>query len=478
MQQSRVAILASAMSLLSIGAEVAAQAPKSTKPPEVGSQEKLEDKVDRLERELQELRSATETVGVGRGGTKTPRLFDAGLLESGLRFQDDVATTESDRVKVGGRIDFEFYDLHANRNDLGAYRDANQFGLNGGSTEFRVRRLELALGLELIEDFRFQSRLTLDPVVRDQDEGAVDIDEAYLRFGNFFRNLFGIEDASHTYVQVGNFFRWERDFLNRWSESFSLAGTSFYRDEVTGIQIGGDFEEGLFYRIGFDNGSNLGSRDAGVGATRGVTGAVGNAPILHDNEQLGDLNNNKDFSLGLGFKGAFEEPELEYRAAISYREGKLSAPEVSFLRLVSTAYDGGTKKSRLGFLAGFDWDLESLRFGADAEFWIAKDGNGDREAWSLAPHVVIPLDGVYYQKRLFFTGLGFGYRLSGLHIHGGLPNQSALQRSILDDRVMHTIGSWIDVTRNVDLRLELNNIEASRRSRSETEWLIQWSVRF
>lgn len=445
--------------------------------------ETVEAKLERLEREVDELRQAAQrgsatSGGIGRGGARPPRWFESEMLEARIPYQDEMASTEADRIKVGGRLDFEFYDLHANNRDLGVYRDLNQFGLTGGTTEFRIRRLQINLGLELIEDFRFESTLTLDPVVRDQDEGAIDLDEAYLRFGNVARNFFGIEDPSHSFIQIGNYYRWERDLLNRWSESFSLAGTSYYMDEVTGIMIGGDFEEGLFYRVGIDNGSTIGSRDAGVGAGRGVTGAVGNSPLLHDNEQLGDLNNNKDFSIGLGMKGSLEEPEFQYHAGVSYREGRLSPTEQAFLTLASPAYNGGSKKRRFGFLGGFEWDLETVRVGVDAELWLSKDGNGDREAWSFSPVLMIPLDGVYYQKRLFFTGVGFGYRLSGVHLSDGFANQTTLTRSIMDDRKMHTLGFWVDVTRNVDLRLELNNIEPSNRGRSETEWLIQWSVSF
>lgn len=443
-------------------------------------QNEMQRKLDRLEREVAALRRAAgKNGGIGVGGVRAPRWFDESMLDAEIGYQDDtMASNEADRLKIRGRLDFEFYDLHANRNDLGAYRDGNQFGLTGGATEFRVRRMELGLGLELIEDFRFQTTMTLDPVVRDQDEGAVDLDEAYVRFGNVFRNFFGIEDPSHTFVQVGNYYRWERDFLNRWSESFSLAGTSFYRDEVTGLMLGGDFEEGFFYRLSIDNGSTIGSRDAGVGARRGTRGAVGNAPILHDNEQLGDLNNNKDVSLGVGIRGTLEEPDFQYHMALSYREGRLAPGEQAFLSQVSTAYNGGSKKSRFGILGGFDWDLDGLRLALDAEFWMANDGNGDREAWSISPAITLPLDGVYYQKRLFFTGVGFGYRLAGLHLSGGLPNQAPLIRSILDDRTMHTFGFWVDVTRGVDLRLELNNIDSNHRGRSETEWLVQWSVSF
>ncbi len=450
--------------------------------------ERLEQRLKSVEAELSQLRSRADNppAGVGSAGRRVPAKVGSTFAElmRGLPFGQDTATSgAAERIRIGGRLDFEFYDLRANRNNLGNYR-GNQFGLNSGATEFRVRRVNLNLDLEMIEDFVFHSTLTLDPVVRDEDEGAVDIDEAYVRFGNVMRNLFGVEDPSNSYIQVGNFYRWERSFFPRVSEAYSLAGTSFYRDEVTGIQIGGDFEEGLFYRVGLDNGSSMTARDAGVGARRGAAGpgaaAVGNSPILHDNEQLGDLNNSKDFSIGVGYKGRIEDPngDIQFGAAISYREGRLSNVERTFLSGVSAAYDGGKQKRRIGLLGMADWDLDTLVVGLNLEAWFASDGNGDRDVWSIGPWVKLPLDGVYYQKRKFFTGVGAGYRVSSLHQSDGFASLTAPTGALFDDRTMHTIDFWLDVTRNVDLRLEINNMNPINRNRSETEWLIQWSVRF
>ena len=201
-------------------------------------QERLAD----LERQLAELKKQG---AVGRGGRTMPTDMGTEFRASGLPLgQEGVASQNNEKVKIGGRLDFEFYDLHASRTNFGNY-GGNQFGNTNGGTEFRIRRLQLALGLEVIEDLKFHGTLTLDPVVRDQDEGAVDIDEAYVRFDNFFLNIFDVEDPTNSFIQVGNFYRWEREFFERRSEAFSLAGTSFYRDEITGLRLGGDADAGF-----------------------------------------------------------------------------------------------------------------------------------------------------------------------------------------------------------------------------------------
>ena len=226
------------------------------------------------------------------------------------------------------------------------------------------------------------------------------------------------------------------------------------------------------------NGQTIAARDAGVGAARGAGGgAVGNSPILHDNEQLGDGNNSKEVSIGVGFRGDLEEPGFDWRVGVAYHYSKLTAGERAFLSL-NPNFDNSSTKSRLGILGALEYDAEDYLVGIDGEIWFAADGNGDRTVWGFAPWVALPLDGVYYQDRRFFTEWGVQYRLSGLRQQEGFAQQALSTLSIFDDRIMHTLSSWLEITRNVQMRLEINNTEASGRSGSETEWLLQWAVSF
>ncbi|MFQ5506279.1 MAG: hypothetical protein ACE5F1_16040, partial [Planctomycetota bacterium] len=214
----------------------------------------LERTVDGLEREVERLKAGAGATPPRRSSDYYTQVQEASSLDQGGE-----RSALNERVKIGGHIDFEFYDAQAERRSLGK-PFGNEFGNRNGATEFRVRRVHLNLGIEMIDDFVFHSTLILDPVVRDQDEGAVDIEEAYFKFGNVVRNLLSFEDPSNSYLRAGNIRRWESEFSKFRSESFSLAGTSFYRDEVTGFEMGGDFESGLFYRIALDNGYVLTAR--------------------------------------------------------------------------------------------------------------------------------------------------------------------------------------------------------------------------
>ena len=245
------------------------------------------------------------------------------------------------------------------------------------------------------------------------------------------------------------------------------------------IAIGGDMENGFFYRVGLDNGTALSARDGGVER-------LGATPIFHDNELNGDLNANKDFSIGIGFKNHLEEPDLDYRLAVAYRIGSLARSERAFLaNTINTigpgGFDNSDDKDRFGLLGGFNWVGESLEFGVDAEYWMANDGNGDRDVLTLAPHVRLPLEPVTYQGRQFFTGVSFGYRFGYLHQGSGFPNPDAgvFTQSILNDRVMHTATIGLEVTKDVDMMLELNTFEAkSGPEPDDTEWLLRWIIRF
>ena len=63
--------------------------------------------------------------------------------------------------------------------------------------------------------------------------------------------------------------------------------------------------------------------------------------MIHDNEQRGDLNDNKDFALGLGYQTMLEGPELQFAVAFSARAGRSSRADRAFLATVSPGrFDG------------------------------------------------------------------------------------------------------------------------------------------
>jgi len=420
--------------------------------------------------------------GGGKGSAGTQPLesrsgdYEAFQTQSPSMDQTGGRSFLNEKVTFGGLIDFEFFDSQAERRNLGT-PFGNQFGLTNGATEMRIRRLRLDIGIEMIEDLTFTGTLMLDPVVRDQDEGSVDINQAYVKFSNLGRNLLNFEDPTRTYIKAGNYYPWERDFGKFHSEAYSLAGTAFYRYGVTGIELGGDMESGVFYRVSVENGYMLSSRSAGDG-NNASSGSFGGSPVIVDREKLGDTNNRKDIVFGLGIKSTAEEPAMGYRLGLSYRYGKLSNTErTNLATVIGPTYDGGDRMTRFGILGGLDWQFDTFDAGIDAEYWRGEDGNAKRDILSAGPWIKLKLEGTQYQQRPFFTGVGFGYRISNNHQHDGIPNPNTVNNIILADRTMHTGVMWLDVTTNVDLLFEVNAFE-TKPSVSDTEWLVRWRVKF
>jgi len=255
-----------------------------------------------------------------------------------------------------------------------------------------------------------------------------------------------------------------------------MSATSFYRWRVTGIELGGNFEEGFFYSLGLDNGRQTIDRNAGINR-------VGASPMLIDRQIDGALQNHKDVVVGLGIKNRLDDPQVDYRVGVSYRYGKLSTTEVNYLNSVlnaggNTSYDGGDTKSRFGILAGFDWDFDSWVLSMDGEFWLARDGNAKRDISGLGIVAALPLEGTIIENRPFFTRFSVGYRIGYLHQTDGIANNSTAANALWDDRVMHTGMLSLELTHNATVFLEVNNWKENNVDVSNTEWTLMTRIDF
>ncbi len=443
-------------------------------------EKQLEKQGDQLEEQRQEFLDRFEQLrresATGSAGTTNLRHKDEAYetyIQEGEIGKPKSDSLMGEKIRIGGRFEFETYDSVAERRSLGNYSGmgGNQYGLRDGNWEMRIRRFELNIGMDIVEDVSFESKLVLDPVIRDQQED-VQLEEAYFRFGNFFQHVFDVEDPSHTYIRAGRYLTWERSFMPQNVSTWSMAATAFYRYRVTGIEIGGNFEEGLFYSVGLDNGRQTIDRDAGINRR-------GASPMLIDRQIDGALQNHKDVVVGLGIKNRLDDPKVDYRLGLSYRYGRLSTTEVTYLSsALGGSYDGGDGKSRLGVMAGFDWDFDSWVFSMDGEFWLAKDGNAKRDVSGLGFVAALPLEGAIIENRPFFTKFSVGYRIGYLHQTDGIANSSLASNALWDDRVMHTGMLSLELTRNATIFLEVNNWKENNVDVSNTEWTLMTRIDF
>lgn len=442
--------------------------------------EQLEKKNAKLEQQNKEILDRLDKVEgrTATGSAGTSDLRNKGELWDRSMQEGEVGKPSSDsllgeKVRINGRLEFEAYDSVAERRNLGNYTalGGNQYGLNNGAWEMRIRRFELGIGMDVVEDVSFESKLVLDPVIQDQNQD-VQLEEAYFRFGNFFQHVFDVEDPSHTYIRAGRYLTWQRSFAPQIISTWSMSATAFYRYRVTGLEIGGNFEEGFFYSLGLDNGRRILDRDAGINK-------AGSSPMLIDRQLDGALQNHKDVVVGLGIKNRMDDPKIDYRLGLSYRYGKLSSTEVTYLNSVlGASYDGGDNKSRFGALAGMDWDFDAWVLSVDGEFWLAKDGNAKRDVSGLGVVAALPLEGTIIENRPFFTKFSVGYRIGYLHQTDGIANPSSTVNALWDDRVMHTGVLSLELTRNATVFLEVNNWKENSVDVSNTEWTLMTRIDF
>jgi hypothetical protein len=443
--------------------------------------DELKATVERQARELETLRER-QAEAFGRSNALPPLGGVPEYLQGGAErvgatpAGEGTASRLAERIKIGGEVVTEIYDRNAERG-----LPASLGGPDDGNSQFMIRRFDLNIGAELIEDLVFDSTLRLDPVVRDQDEGSVDIQEAYLQFGNFSRHLFGFEDPSHTHLRFGNFYRWQKKFFDRRTEARSLAETSFWHDPITGIELGGTFDFGFFYSATLSNGNSLGLRDAGAGGRMGTffNAPLGAQAIIQDQEQLGDNNNNKEYEVAVGFKKRSDDSRFGFTGGAFYREGRLAlSDQLLLVSIPGSMIDGTRQSDRLGFVGEVDFDTQVMAFGLRGDVVWADDANLERSAFGLEPFVHFKFEGAYYQNRKFFTGLELVYRFAQLHHSGGALNPTTLAGLPFVDRDMHTLAANLEVTRNVTMRTEVSLFNENGVNPSNTEWLMQWIFRF
>jgi hypothetical protein len=481
--------------VISFGSVLCAQTPATGGQSQESVRREIDELKARLEQQEAELR-AMKASAAGSSNTMLPREGSPAYLTSHQadpRTTDGIKSILGERLRIGGEIAVEFYDRNnpfgPNTPAIPLPTNAPPFATAGGdagATSFRLRRLDLRLGVDIMEDFAAETTVRFDPVVGDQDEGSVDVKEAYIRFGNFSRHLFGFEDPSHTFIKMGTFYRWQRKKFDRGAtEARSLSATQYWMDEVTGLEVGGAFDFGFFYNASVVNGTTLGIRDAGAGATNEFGGGPLTQAVFQDQEQLGDGNNNKEFEGALGFQVKMDDPRVGFGIAGFYRLAKLTPADQATLGNYSAVVAPFTtfEQDRLGALANFSFESAVADFGLQGDYVYANDSQLARHSWSLGPWAKVKFDGARYGGRLFFTGLGVNYTFSRLQVESGgvAPQQSSPNRLLglpYEDRDMHTIGVTLEITENVDMLTELSLFNEKNMDLANNEWLVQWRVRF
>ena len=308
---------------------------------------------------------------------------------------------------LGGELEFEFVQTADEAGPLGS--------TNEPDPHFQIDQLYIYPKVRY-KDFALFSA--------DIDITGTDafIEEAWARF-------FGL--PYNTWVEVGLNDQFIAN-IDRKTEAEILIESAFYRDDEMGVTIGGEPLDWLYWKLSVTNGPELATKQPSEDSS---------FPIIHDNRNLKNANDQLFLGAGVGFKSNLGDyGKIDFLPY--YYNGSLSNKDILFLQAIpgyGTSVDDD--KTRYGFNIRYDID----RFTLIAQLLEATDGTLDRTGWFAQPSYKIPVEG-----RDWFNVFELFYRYNNLKVD--LPNVTS--DSLTWDREQHVFALLIDIFKNTKLKLE------------------------
>lgn len=276
-------------------------------------------------------------------------LVDKGVIseEEAKDTKDTLFSAKGLDFSLGGKLEFEYVDNEAE-------------GMNG---HFELDVVELYPKAVTKSGIIFKAE-----VVGDHEKTT--IEEAHVTFPDML--------PGNTWLKIGK----EDRFIkrSRKTETYPIAGTQFWRDDVEGLWLHGG-KGGLYWDASFTNSYALGSKST-------TEETVSSIKVLHDDRDNGDENTKKEAGIGLGYKYKTESHNMDLR--VFYYDGKVG---------------GTTGVADLGINPTDDRDMLGGRiscnhgkFSLVAEYIDASYGNFDTGVWYIEPSFKNSVDGFKYLK--------------------------------------------------------------------------------
>lgn len=384
-----------------------AETVEQQKPPEPGEQPSLLEKIEERIIDLEDFKENNEK----------------GWIKSKKR----------EWLEIGGEIELEYIDTQ-NESDSRAGETADPHG------QFQIDHVRLSPRV------RFTDDLTLEADFDAGDQATSDLQEAYLTWENLPLN---------SEVKIGQHKRFFRP--DRKTESYPLAGIAYWRDRVLGLTIENNFDPFYTY-FSLVNGSRL--NDERIGEDESF-------PMVVDDLDGRDANDNKEIGLGLGW-----ERKNDTWGDVDF---------MLFAVMAELSHDDERFLHRLPGYGRFEEDDDRYRYGANLEYQIwdaelfsqyitSEDGGLDRDAWYVQTSYEYEPELKYLQS------------VEPLARYGRLNmNLSPFPtNSLLWDREQWTLAVIFELTDDVFLRTEytVNDEDTGAGDIRNNEALIQLELRF
>ncbi|MBE9536181.1 MAG: hypothetical protein IMF07_03290, partial [Proteobacteria bacterium] len=254
---------------------------------------------------------------------------------------------------LGGKLEFEYVDNKAE-------------GKNG---HFDLDVVELYPKAVTKSGIIFKAE-----IVGDQDKTI--IEEAHVTFPDLL--------PGKTWLKIGK----EDRFIkrSRKTETYPIAGTQFWRDDVEGIWLHGG-TGGLYWDVSFTNSYALSTKSTTEETITDAT-ATKDIVVLHDNRANGDGDSKKEAGIGLGYKYKTDSHDMDLR--VFYYDGKVGGTTGVADLAINPTDDRDMLGGRISCIHG--------KFTLVAEYIDASYGNFDTSVWYVEPSFKNSVEGFKYLK--------------------------------------------------------------------------------
>jgi|GEM_PF-6566215 len=245
--------------------------------------------------------------------------------------------------------------------------------------------------------------------------------------------------------------------LDRISEAEILIETAFYRNDASGIFLGGDFGGGTYWGASVTNTQTLEGKQPGEDDSH---------QLLSDGRNINGTDATHMYGLVLGYKGDIGDVNFDIMPFMY--DGKLSEGDMGTLEGIEgygdlddkAALSSNDDKTR----AGLNLHLSSGPFDLLCQYLTSEDGDLERTGWFLQP--AFELNDTFQ----------FMYRYSNLDV----DVDNAMSDSYTWDRQQHVFSAVQSVSHTIKMKYEyfINDEDTGSSDVDNDELLVQIEVHF
>jgi hypothetical protein len=343
-------------------------------------------------------------------------------------YKGGLSSIKEKKFEIGGELELEYVNTE------------NDVSTEEPNPHFQLDKLVLKPKVSFNEDIQLKAEI-------DIDQSSAEVTNCYIQFSEIpFLN----------YIKVGLEDRFIS--MNRKTESYPLAGNSFWRDEELGIFMYKEYKP-FYAHFSVSQGLEIDSKQVGEDSSY---------KMFHDNTRTSNYVGIKEAGLGLGVKKELGKLGALDILLFGYT-GKLSNEDIGELKSLLSDYSSNNDNQ---YKSGLNFNYKIQNFNLSAQYIQARDGSLDRDVWYIQPSYKIELPFNFKYLKDYECLVRYGKY--------NIDTQRSFSKPATWDREELTFGVIAEVKKDVKLKTEycINDEKTGSSKVNNDEFLMQLEVKF